>query len=96
MARRLTKDEIISNVYYNLDTGYGSIQATHKKAKEEDPTSTLEDVKTFLKKQPENKSRIIEVFLHRTVCSLRIPNRHNAHDTAGKRQERSTVCFSRD
>ena len=55
MAIRLTKDEIISNVYYNLDSGYGSIQATHKKAKEEDPTITLDDVKTFLKKQPNNQ-----------------------------------------
>ena len=55
MARRLTKDEIISNVYYNLDTGYGSIQATHKKANEEDPSIPLEDVKSFLKKQPNKK-----------------------------------------
>ena len=49
---RLTKDQIISNIYYDLDEGFGSTQATHKKAKEEDPTITLEDVKTFLKKQP--------------------------------------------
>ena len=52
MARILTKDEVISNVYYNLDTGYGSIQATHKKANEEDATIPLDDVKSFLKKQP--------------------------------------------
>ena len=48
---RLTKDQIISKIYYDLDEGFESAQATHKKAKEEDPTITL-DVKTFLKKQP--------------------------------------------
>ena len=49
---RLAKDQIISYIYYDLDEGFGSTQATHKKAKEKDPTITLEDVKTFLKKQP--------------------------------------------
>ena len=49
---RLTKDQIFSNIYYDLDEGFGSTQATHKKAKEEDPTITLDDVKSFLKKQP--------------------------------------------
>ena len=46
---RLSKDQIISNIYYDLDEGFGSTQATHKKAKEEDPTITLEDVKSFFK-----------------------------------------------
>ena len=50
IARRLTKDEAISHVYYKLDTAYGSIQATQKK---EDQTITLEEgAKSFLKKQP--------------------------------------------
>ena len=34
MARRLSRDDIISNVYYNLETGFGSINETLKKAKE--------------------------------------------------------------
>ena len=38
MARRLSRDDIISNVYYNLETGFGSINETLKKAKEQDPT----------------------------------------------------------
>ena len=46
---RLTKDQIISNFHYDLDEGFGSTQATHKKAKEEDPTITLDDCKVFLK-----------------------------------------------
>ena len=54
---RLTKDQIISNIYYDLDEGFGSTQATHKKAKEEDPTITLDDVKSFLKKQPNKQIR---------------------------------------
>ena len=49
---RLTKDQIISNIYYDLDEGFGSTQATHKKTKEEDPTITIDDVRSFLKKQP--------------------------------------------
>ena len=54
---RLMKDQIISNIYYDLDEGFGSTQATHKKAKEEDPKITLDDVKNFLKKQPNKQSK---------------------------------------
>ena len=38
MARKLTKDQIISNVYYDLESGFGSVNETLKKAKEQDPT----------------------------------------------------------
>ena len=31
MAGRLTKEETISNVYYNINEGFASIQATYKK-----------------------------------------------------------------
>ena len=48
---RLMKDQIISNIYYDLDEDFGNTQATYKKTKEKDPTITLEDVKSFLKKQ---------------------------------------------
>ena len=34
MARRLTKEQIISNVYYDLEKGFGSIQDTLKQAKD--------------------------------------------------------------
>ena len=57
---RLTKDQIISNIYYDLDEGVGSKQATHKKAKEEDATITLDDVKPFLNNNQIDKSRITE------------------------------------
>ena len=52
MARRLTKEQIISNVYYDVEDGFGSIQATLKKAKQQDPTITKEDVDKFMRQQP--------------------------------------------
>ena len=52
MARRLSKDDIISNAYYNLETGFGSINETVKKAKGQDPTINKVDVENFTKKQP--------------------------------------------
>ena len=52
MARRLTKEQIISNTYYDVEGGFGSNQETYKKAKTQSPEITLEDVKQFMRKQP--------------------------------------------
>jgi len=52
MARRLTKEQIISNTYYDNEGGFGSIQETYKKAKAQTPEITLDDVKQFMRKQP--------------------------------------------
>ena len=52
MARRLTKEQIISNVYYDVDTGFGSVQETLRKAKQKEPTITKEDVDKFMREQP--------------------------------------------
>ena len=53
MARReLTKDQIISNVNYDLEGGFGSIQETYKKAKQQNGEIRLEDVRQFMRKQP--------------------------------------------
>ena len=57
MVGRLTKEDIISNVYYDVDEGFGSIQETYKKAKEQDPSITRVDVETFMKKQPNKQIR---------------------------------------
>ena len=57
MARRLSRDDIISNVYYNLETGFGSINETLKKAKEQDPTINKVDVENFMRKQPNKQIR---------------------------------------
>ena len=57
MARRLSRDDIRSNVYYNLETGFGSINQTLKKAKEQDPTINKVDVENFMRKQPNKQIR---------------------------------------
>ena len=55
MARRLSRDDIIS--YYNLETGFGSINETLKKAKEQDQTINRVDVENFMRKQPKKQIR---------------------------------------
>ena len=57
MARRLTKNDIISNIYYDPAEGFGSVKDILKRAKEEDSTITTNDVKAFLKKQPNKQIR---------------------------------------
>ena len=57
MARRLTKEQIISNVYYDLEKGFGSVQDTLKQAKEQDPSIARVDVETFMKKQRNKQIR---------------------------------------
>ena len=52
MARQLTNEQIISNVYYDINEGFGSIQETYKKSKQKRPEITLQEVKDFLRKQP--------------------------------------------
>ena len=56
MVRRLSRDDIISNVFYNLETGFGSINETLKKAKEQDQTINRVDVEHFLRNQPNKQS----------------------------------------
>ena len=52
MARRLTKEQIISNIFYDVEDGFGSKQATLAKARKEDPSITKEDVDKFMRRQP--------------------------------------------
>ena len=52
MARRLTKEQIISNIYYDVDSGFGSVQETLRKARQQEPTITKEDVDKFMREQP--------------------------------------------
>ena len=53
---KLTKGDIISNVYYDIETGYGSTKSTFEQARKVDPSIKLEDVQTWMKQQP-NKQR---------------------------------------
>ena len=57
MARPMTKEQIISNVYYDVKNGFGSIQDTLKQAKTKDPTITRVDVTNFMRKQPNKQIR---------------------------------------
>ena len=49
---KLTKDEILSNLFYDLERGYGSKQSLYKQANETDASFTLKEVGDWLKKQP--------------------------------------------
>ncbi len=49
--RKLTKEDIISNVYYDVEDGYGSINNTFKRAKEIDNDIELDEVKQWMSKQ---------------------------------------------
>jgi hypothetical protein len=52
----MADDELLTLLYYDLKTGFGSAQELYRQAKSEKPTILLEDVKTWLSKQP-NKQR---------------------------------------
>ena len=49
---RLSNEQILSNIYYDLERGYGSAKSLYEQAKEEGAVMTLEEVKNFMKKQP--------------------------------------------
>ena len=49
---KLTKEDIISNIYYNLEFGYGSIKNTFDQVKKQDKTIKIEDVQKWMKQQP--------------------------------------------
>ena len=57
MARALTKEQVMSNAYYDTDKGFGSIRDTLKQAKEKDPSITIVDVNNFMAKQPNTQIR---------------------------------------
>ena len=48
----LSKDDLSSNRYYDLDEGYGSAQALYNQAKHKNVSITLDYVKTWINKQP--------------------------------------------
>ena len=57
MQESYQKNDIISNGYFNLEAGFGSINETLKNAKEQDPTINRVDVEHFWRKQlPNNRS----------------------------------------
>ena len=52
----LSKEEILSNIYYDLERGYGSIQSLYKEANKDGAGVSLQFVKDWVKKQP-NKQK---------------------------------------
>ena len=48
----LSNEQILSNIYYDLERGYGSAKSLYEQAKEEGAVITLEEVRSFMKKQP--------------------------------------------
>jgi len=57
MARKLSRDDFISNIYSNFETGFGAINETLKKTKEQDFTINRVDVENFIRKQPNKQIR---------------------------------------
>ena len=51
MSEQQNKDRVIRQVYYDVDTGFGSIAETHRNAKKVLNTITYNDVKDFLERQ---------------------------------------------
>ena len=49
---KLSKDEVLHKLYYNVETGFGSVNELYKQANKEGLGITLDEVRTFMKKQP--------------------------------------------
>ena len=59
MSEQQNKDRVIRQVYYDVDTGFGSINETYQNAKKILNTITYNDVKDFLERQ---KSRQFKAY----------------------------------
>ena len=51
-----SKEETISNIYHDVEHGYGSIKNTFEQSHKQHPHITLEDVRTWMSKHT-NKQR---------------------------------------
>ena len=49
---KLSKDEVLHKLYYNVETGFGSVNELYKQANKEGLGLTLDEARTFMKKQP--------------------------------------------
>ena len=54
---RLSNEQILSIIYYDLERGYGSAKSLYEQAKEEGAVITLEEVKNFMKRQPNKQKK---------------------------------------
>ena len=68
---RLSNEQILSNIYYDLERGYGSAKALYVQAKEEGAVITLEEVKSFMKKLPNKQIKGYQnynSYIFTTIC----------------------------
>ena len=49
---KLSNEQVLSKIYYDLERGDGSAKSLYEQAKEEGTVITLEEVKNFMKKRP--------------------------------------------
>ena len=57
MSEKSEKDKIIRQIYYDADSGFGSISETHREAKKILNTITYNDVKDFLERQKSRQTK---------------------------------------
>ena len=48
---RLSNEQILSNIYYDLKQGYGSAKSLYEHAREEGAVIILEEVKNFMNQE---------------------------------------------
>ena len=71
----LSKDDLLSNLYYDSDKGYGSAQSLYKQAQEEDINISLEYVNNCIKQKQPNKQRKGYKGYDSYTRSVRVPTR---------------------
>ena len=52
---RLRNERILNNIYYDLERGYGSAKSLYEQTKADGAGITVEEVKNFMKKQPDKQ-----------------------------------------
>ena len=66
---KVSNEQILSNVYYDLERCYGSAKSLYEQAKEEGAVFTLEEVKNSIWKSEINQKRISKLHqLFTSVC----------------------------
>ena len=55
-------NKLLNDIYYDVETGYSSIQKTYEDAKANDSTITYEYVKQWMNKQPNKQMRPYKYF----------------------------------
>ena len=54
---KLSKDEVLHKLYYNVQTGFGSINELYKQANKTEASFALKEVGDWLKKQPSKQEK---------------------------------------